>query len=672
MKQSKVGGHCCTPQFPPGRYGTGTPNQLKYVACNLLQVVGKTPVFKVFNNEKVDTDRLAFNCIDIPRHPACFRLMDGGVWSAPGGAARHTRPQSKGFSPRMHRSECIVRSFKANHSHLDRQPQICLDTKTVRLALDKRTPLRFCSSASFASFLFVFLCVHFLVFSGLEETCAFGHEAHVTIPASRAVSAVLLDTVMEPASVLAFVLLGLKSAKTAHSILSSFQDGPENVKRATADVEGLLLTLVQLSKCRALETEGSEALRATIDVCLGDIDSFVRELTKLTLEPQSSRRTQYWKRLMAMWEEKALSKMSARIASHNSSLGLWLNVLQRYILMLFSVLSLVPENAADVLASNAVLDIPSRLDSVSAQLAAERTVRETHVAVLDRQTTTLQSIDESIARLSNGVETVQAAVQQMSPATIPARLDSMNGELAAARVARKTHDEALKEQKAVLQTVEGGITRLGSGFETMQTSFQTMSSTSASNQAEILASLEQILQKVTGLSLGNQSSSRVVEMQDESTAKLPSDQQADVVKADPCEELTNIITRLCHRVNDNQLQGRIMAGDAKDIVNDLVLALETMSSETFFQANMAPGLVSRGICSTCCKAHWADLRDSLATVHAALVPTRQLRLNDTGKALMWSKPQISDCQTRSDMLDRPISAARIRCIWPKPLGSFCV
>jgi len=209
------------------------------------------------------------------------------------------------------------------------------EQKNLPRCLTQHLPLSLSRSASFRRSIFRFLCCNTFLFCRpqIATRCVLSEDACEQTGLLQSLTR-LPRAEMEPASVLAFVLVGLKSAKAAYEILSSFKDGPENVKRATADVEGLLLTLVQLSKCRALEKESSEALRATIDVCLGDMNSFVRELTKLTLEPQSSRHKQYWKRLMAMWEEKALSKMSARVASHTSSLSLWLNVLQRYIWML--------------------------------------------------------------------------------------------------------------------------------------------------------------------------------------------------------------------------------------------------------------------------------------------------------------------------------------------------
>ena len=156
----------------------------------------------------------------------------------------------------------------------------------------------------------------------------------------------------------------------------------------------------------------------------------------------------------------------------------------------------------------------------------------------------------------------------------------------------------------------------------MQTTIETLSSASATNHSETHDLLSQILQMVTNLSVGNQASSRVVEVQDEDVTKNLSDEEARVANGEPCKELTDIVTRLHARVDGNQLQGKIVSGQAKDIVKDLLLALEMMSSEEFLQ----------GICSTCSGSHVCDLRTSLTTVHAALLPTRQVMVNDVGRS----------------------------------------
>ena len=69
----------------------------------------------------------------------------------------------------------------------------------------------------------------------------------------------------------------------------------------------------------------------------------------------------------------------------------------------------------------------------------------------------------------------------------------MSAEFAAERTARATHLAVLEQQTVTLLSVEKGITRLGGGFETMQTAIETLSSASATNHSETHAILSQIL-----------------------------------------------------------------------------------------------------------------------------------------------------------------------------------
>ncbi|KAL2193089.1 hypothetical protein P885DRAFT_64274 [Corynascus similis CBS 632.67] len=140
----------------------------------------------------------------------------------------------------------------------------------------------------------------------------------------------MADAVSAGASILAFVLLGLKSVKAARETLASFKDGPDNVKKARSDVEKLRLVLERLSHCRILDAPGTEALRADIVSCFKDIQTFDNKLKQLVPKARSPHRAKYWKRFMAMWDEEALSKMSMRLTNHIASLNFHLNVLQRY------------------------------------------------------------------------------------------------------------------------------------------------------------------------------------------------------------------------------------------------------------------------------------------------------------------------------------------------------
>lgn len=169
----------------------------------------------------------------------------------------------------------------------------------------------------------------------------------------------------------------------------------------------------------------------------------------------------------------------------------------------------------------------------------------------------------------------------------------------------------------------------------MQATMQAMSSASATNHVEIRNLMEQILQAVTQPSLGNQSSGRVIEVQDDDgMAKIPChNEEAHPAKPKRllCKELMDIVTQLCNRVHHNQLQGKIGSGEAKDIIRDLLSALEMMRSDEFLEAEGLSGLVNRCICSTCSRRHIDELRSGLTTIHEALSPMRQVTVNDVGR-----------------------------------------
>lgn len=132
------------------------------------------------------------------------------------------------------------------------------------------------------------------------------------------------------ASILTAIDFGFKTSKILHSVISGVKDGPENVQQAATIVYGLLSTLEQLAKCRALDESGSEALRDRLLKCVDDLESFDRKLKGLTIEDSEKRCGRYWKRLKCVYNEKALDKMRAIVAGHAAALNLHLAALQRY------------------------------------------------------------------------------------------------------------------------------------------------------------------------------------------------------------------------------------------------------------------------------------------------------------------------------------------------------
>jgi hypothetical protein len=209
---------------------------------------------------------------------------------------------------------------------------------------------------------------------------------------------------------------------------------------------------------------------------------------------------------------------------------------------------------------------------------------------------------------------------------IPSQLESISRELTAQQTARETHHAVFREQTASLGAVEEGITRLDGNLETMGETMRTIASASTTSHNM----LEEILQQVVRLTLSNQASSDAVKVQ---RARMATSSPSPV-KSEPCKELLSTITRLCSRVNDNRLQGRIKSREAKDIIGDLLLALELMKSGEFLQAGVVSSLVDQEICWTCRRRHSSDLRTSLTTAYEALLPTRQITVNHVGKAFI--------------------------------------
>ncbi len=95
----------------------------------------------------------------------------------------------------------------------------------------------------------------------------------------------------------------------------------------------------------------------------------------------------------------------------------------------------------------------------------------------------------------------------------------------------------------------------------------------------------------------------------------------------------NIITRLGNRVNDNGLQGRVARANAKDILRDLLLALELIKSEKSLEAAVISGSIDPGVCPACGERHIGDLQTTMTTMYASLSQACQVTVNDLSKGL---------------------------------------
>lgn len=130
------------------------------------------------------------------------------------------------------------------------------------------------------------------------------------------------------ASVLAFVLLGLKSAKIIYELLNPGDDG----KTIARDVRGLQSTLERLARCRVLAERPDEALEAKIVACANDMESFAKKLSKLAILDNDGRLRIQWKKVKTFLSEKDMAKMRAIVVGHTAGLNLHLQALERHVL----------------------------------------------------------------------------------------------------------------------------------------------------------------------------------------------------------------------------------------------------------------------------------------------------------------------------------------------------
>jgi hypothetical protein len=138
-----------------------------------------------------------------------------------------------------------------------------------------------------------------------------------------------MDPVSAGASVLAIIGVGRKAAKAVHTVFSGLKDGPENVRHASTNVQGLISALERLSECRVLEDDGDGPLSKRMLACVDDVEAFAAKLEKLTISDTERRRGKYWKKLRTILKEKDLDDMNRIVLSHTTALNLELNALQR-------------------------------------------------------------------------------------------------------------------------------------------------------------------------------------------------------------------------------------------------------------------------------------------------------------------------------------------------------
>ena len=135
----------------------------------------------------------------------------------------------------------------------------------------------------------------------------------------------------EALSIGASIIACVQATKTIYKVVSDIGDGPENVKRAAADAQGLMTILEHLSRLQLLDEDSSESLKARLLLCVDDLERFEKKLGKVAITDSERRLGRCWKRIRAFLDEKYLETISSVITGHIAALNLHINALQRFV-----------------------------------------------------------------------------------------------------------------------------------------------------------------------------------------------------------------------------------------------------------------------------------------------------------------------------------------------------
>ncbi|KAK0722619.1 hypothetical protein B0T26DRAFT_749992 [Lasiosphaeria miniovina] len=181
-----------------------------------------------------------------------------------------------------------------------------------------------------------------------------------------------MDVISAGASVVAFIVLGLKSAKIIHEILSN--ESGTHVGQVRAGIQDLQSTLERLQRCRATAELQDQAFQTKIQSCADNLTTFAATLQKLTVTNDGPRFANQLRRLRASWSEKELIRMSNVITRDAGTLKLYLQALE----------------------SDTVSEIHDSLNATRQELSTFQTIKDDQSTLIAQHATLSATVRDSI------------------------------------------------------------------------------------------------------------------------------------------------------------------------------------------------------------------------------------------------------------------------------------
>ena len=137
-----------------------------------------------------------------------------------------------------------------------------------------------------------------------------------------------MDPLSTGASVLAFVVLALKSAKAVHQLISLVKDAPRNVHDLGNEVQNLVHILGRLACMQhASAAESDRAAIADLATgCLKDVTAIEDKLRSLTISADDRRTGRLWKKLRSVISDGDIVRARDTVRSYVLNLDFWINL----------------------------------------------------------------------------------------------------------------------------------------------------------------------------------------------------------------------------------------------------------------------------------------------------------------------------------------------------------
>ncbi|KAI0840332.1 ankyrin [Hypoxylon sp. FL0890] len=129
-----------------------------------------------------------------------------------------------------------------------------------------------------------------------------------------------MEAIGTGANVLAFVLLALKSAKTAYETLSAIKDGPQIIRQAANTINQLHWILENLKHSHAAAED--VGLLGHLRICCDELELAASHVGKLQISPTERQSGRLWRRLKSFLSEKDLERLNTRLMGHVTTLNL--------------------------------------------------------------------------------------------------------------------------------------------------------------------------------------------------------------------------------------------------------------------------------------------------------------------------------------------------------------